>query len=159
MQTKTVSLEDILPQLPINKIRKVSGNWFNYFQLGSNLVIGNGHIFFVIGLEYLEAVSNYAKQLQKEILPGQIEIAEFRCIPDNVQSVDGWLGQISYSDSTIFNHELYNPDYLKIIASLTPYNPVKTVLLNSRVWDSQLSVWKLPNSQITVLLAGILKHK
>ena len=159
MQTKTISLEDILPQIPIKQIRKVSGNWFSYFQLEGKLIVGNGHIFFVIGLECLEAVSNYAKQLQKEILPGQIEITEFKCVPDSIKSLDGWLGQISYSDSTTFNPKLYNPDYLQIVGNLTPYDPVKTIRLNSQVWDSQASFWELPNSQNTVLLAGILQHK
>lgn len=149
----TISLEDILPQIPIKKIRKVSGNWFRYFQLEGNLVISNGHIFFVIGLEYLEAVSNYANQLQKECLVGQIEITEFTNIPNHVKSVDDWVDLLTFGVEVEFNPSFYNSEYLKLMSN----NPTKTLQYISLTWVSQISFWTTP--EMTLILTGILQHR
>ena len=156
MTTKTVSLEDLLPQLPIKKIRKIYDNYFQYFSLGDNVVVGNGHIFFVLNNLYLETIKGYHKQLQSLRLSGQIEITDFRsCYSD---SVEGFLANVGYKEPTKFNPDLYTPEYLEVVKLLTTQPPIKTVSLVSETWKSQTSVWVVSDA-LTVILTGLMAHK
>ncbi len=151
---KTKRLQDILPQIPFSKIKKVSDTPFIYFQLGEKLVVGNGHIFFLLGSEYLKPVEEYELQLKTQI-HGQLVITEANIA--NLGSVDNLLNFCGYKDSAIFSKDHYGQSYLNIVQQFTKCKPAMTLKKDTNIWTSQVSLWE--TEDISLLLVGILKHK